>query len=122
MVSVWLHITVNGKRYMATTQLADGRSALDVQRQMGHRTLFMTNKNASLTTKHSQKSLRGIRLSGLIQVVLVGRLRLVIGTNSHEVYRALHCILYTFKPIYGLLFGSLGLLCPALLGFLFAGL
>ena len=41
---------------MATTQLADGRSPLDVQRQMGHTTLFMTNKYASLTINHLKKS------------------------------------------------------------------
>ena len=37
---------------MATTQLAAGRSPLDVQRQMGHRNLTMTNKYASLTVQH----------------------------------------------------------------------
>jgi hypothetical protein len=41
---------------MATTQLASGRSPLDVQRQMGHSTLTMTNHYASLTVQHSQKS------------------------------------------------------------------
>ena len=46
----------NCRRYMATTQLAHGRSPLDVQRQMGHTTLVMTNKYASLTVKHLQKS------------------------------------------------------------------
>lgn len=46
----------NCRRYMATTQLADGRSPLDVQRQMGHTTLFMTNKYASLTINHLKKS------------------------------------------------------------------
>lgn len=44
------------RRYMATTQLADGRSPLDVQRQMGHKTLAMTNKYASLTINHLKKS------------------------------------------------------------------
>ena len=34
----------NARRYMATTQLVGGRSPLDVQRQMGHTTLHMTNK------------------------------------------------------------------------------
>lgn len=34
------------RRYMATTQLAMGRSPLDVQRQMGHTTLTMTNHYA----------------------------------------------------------------------------
>jgi integrase len=38
----------NCRRYMATTQLASGRSPLDVQRQMGHTTLTMTNHYASL--------------------------------------------------------------------------
>jgi site-specific recombinase XerD len=40
---------------MATTQLAMGRT-LDVQRQMGHTTLHMTNKYASLTIDHLKKS------------------------------------------------------------------
>jgi len=46
----------NARRFMATTQLADGRSPLDVQRQMGHTTLHMTNKYASLTIGHLKKS------------------------------------------------------------------
>lgn len=46
----------NCRRYMATTQLADGRSPLDVQRQMGHTTLFMTNRYASLMIQHLKKS------------------------------------------------------------------
>jgi site-specific recombinase XerD len=44
------------RRYMATTQLAMGRSPLDVQRQMGHTTLTMTNHYASLTVDHLRKS------------------------------------------------------------------
>jgi site-specific recombinase XerD len=45
------------RRYIATTQLAMGRSPLDVQRQMGgHTTLAMTNYYASLTVQHLQKS------------------------------------------------------------------
>jgi site-specific recombinase XerD len=44
------------RRYMATTQLAMGRSPLDMQRQMGHTTLTMTNHYASLTVQHLQKS------------------------------------------------------------------
>jgi site-specific recombinase XerD len=44
------------RRYMATTQLAMGRSPLDVQRQMGHTTLAMTNHYASLTTDHLRAS------------------------------------------------------------------
>lgn len=39
----------NCRRYMATTQLAAGRSPLDVQRQMGHTTLKMT-----ITTIHKR--------------------------------------------------------------------
>jgi len=35
------------RRYMATSQLAAGRSPLDVQRQMGHTTFTMTNHYAS---------------------------------------------------------------------------
>lgn len=45
-----------GRRFMATTQLAAGRSPLDVQRQMGHSTLTMTNRYASLTVEHIKKS------------------------------------------------------------------
>ncbi len=41
---------------MATTQLADGRSPLDVQHQMGHTTLHMTNKYAFLTVERLKKS------------------------------------------------------------------
>lgn len=44
------------RRYMATTQLSMGRSPLDVQRQMGHTTLAMTNHYASLTSDHLRKS------------------------------------------------------------------
>lgn len=44
------------RRYMATTQLAMGRSPLDVQRQMGHTTLTMTNHYASLTVDQLRKS------------------------------------------------------------------
>ena len=46
----------NARRYMATTQLAAGRSPLDVQRQMGHSSLTMTNHYASLSVEHLQKS------------------------------------------------------------------
>lgn len=56
--------SIDGKRvsphqcrcYMATTQLAMGRSPLDVQRQMGHTTLAMTNHYASLNADHLRKS------------------------------------------------------------------
>jgi len=41
---------------MATTQLASGRSPLDVQRQIGHTTLYKTNKYASLKIEHLKKS------------------------------------------------------------------
>jgi len=41
---------------MATTQLAMGCSPLDVQQQMGHATLTMTNHYASLTVQNLQKS------------------------------------------------------------------
>lgn len=44
------------RRYMATTQLAGGRSPLDVQRQMGHTTLMMTNKYASLNIEQLKRS------------------------------------------------------------------
>ncbi len=41
---------------MATTQLAMGRSPLDVERQMGHTSLTMTNHYASLTVEHLRQS------------------------------------------------------------------
>ena len=44
------------RRYMATTQLASGRSPLDVQRQMGHTTLTMTNHYASLDIHQLKRS------------------------------------------------------------------
>jgi site-specific recombinase XerD len=44
------------RRYMATTQLANGRSPLDVQRQMGHTTLTMTNRYASLSVDQLRAS------------------------------------------------------------------
>jgi integrase/recombinase XerD len=44
------------RRYMATTQLANGRSPLDVQRQMGHTTLKMTNHYASLNIQQLRRS------------------------------------------------------------------
>jgi site-specific recombinase XerD len=44
------------RRYMATTQLATGRSPLDVQRQMGHTTLNMTNHYASLNIQQLKRS------------------------------------------------------------------
>jgi site-specific recombinase XerD len=46
----------NCRRYMATTQLASGRSPLDVQRQMGHTTLMMTNRYASLNVEQLRRS------------------------------------------------------------------
>jgi site-specific recombinase XerD len=44
------------RRYMATTQLASGRSPLDVQRQMGHSTLKMTNHYASFNIQQLKRS------------------------------------------------------------------
>lgn len=44
------------RRYMATTQLADGRSPLDVKRQLGHSSLKMTDHYASLSVEQLQKS------------------------------------------------------------------
>jgi len=41
---------------MATMQLAAGRSPLDVQRQMGHTTLTMTNHYASLSVDQLKRS------------------------------------------------------------------
>jgi site-specific recombinase XerD len=46
----------NCRRYMATTQLAEGRSPLDVKRQMGHATLKMTDKYASLSVEQLKQS------------------------------------------------------------------
>lgn len=44
------------RRYMATTQLANGRSPLDVRRQLGHTSLKMTDHYASLSIEQIQKS------------------------------------------------------------------
>ena len=44
------------RRYMATSQLAAGRSPFDVQRQMGHTTLYMTNHYASLGIEQLKRS------------------------------------------------------------------
>ncbi len=44
------------RRYMATTQLASGRSPLDVRRQLGHTSLKMTDHYASLTIDQLKKS------------------------------------------------------------------
>ena len=41
---------------MATTELANGRSPLDVKRQLGHTSLKMTDHYASLSVKHLKKS------------------------------------------------------------------
>ena len=46
----------NCRRYMATTQLARGRSPLDVQRQMGHTSLKMTNHYYSQTVEQLQRT------------------------------------------------------------------
>lgn len=46
----------NCRRYMATTQLANGRSPLDVKRQLGHTSLKMTDHYASLSVKQLKKS------------------------------------------------------------------
>jgi site-specific recombinase XerD len=46
----------NCRRYMATMQLAMGRSEIDVMRQMGHTTLNMTKRYASLTIDHLRRS------------------------------------------------------------------
>jgi site-specific recombinase XerD len=46
----------NCRRYMATTQLSSGRSPFNVQRQMGHTTLTMTNHYVSLNVKQLQQS------------------------------------------------------------------
>ncbi len=46
----------NCRRYMATTQLANGRSPLDVRRQLGHSSLKMTDHYASLTIGQLKKS------------------------------------------------------------------
>jgi site-specific recombinase XerD len=46
----------NCRRYMATMQLASGRSPLDVQRQKGHSTLVMTNHYALLSVEQLKRS------------------------------------------------------------------
>src|SRR2546423_14302000 len=44
------------RRYMATTQLANGRSPLDVKRQLGHTSLKMTDHYASLSVEQLKRS------------------------------------------------------------------
>jgi len=45
-----------GRRFMATSQLSSGRNPLDVQRQMGHTTLTMTNRYYAQTVEGLKKS------------------------------------------------------------------
>jgi site-specific recombinase XerD len=45
-----------GRRFMATTQLEAGRSPLDVQRQMGHTSLMMTNRYYSQSLGNLRKT------------------------------------------------------------------
>ena len=45
-----------GRRFMATSQLDAGRNPLDVQRQMGHTTLTMTNRYYSQSVEGLSKS------------------------------------------------------------------
>ncbi len=45
-----------GRRFMATTQLEAGRSPFDVQRQMGHSSLMMTNHYYSQTVGNLRKT------------------------------------------------------------------
>ncbi|MBA2396051.1 MAG: tyrosine-type recombinase/integrase [Ktedonobacteraceae bacterium] len=55
----------NCRRYMATTQLRMGRNPLEVQRQLGHTTLTMTNRYASLTVddlRHSHEQYSPLRV------------------------------------------------------------
>jgi site-specific recombinase XerD len=62
--TLWKRTGIDGKkvtphqcrRYMATSQLAAGRSPLDVQRQMGHTSLTMTNHYASLGIEQLKRS------------------------------------------------------------------
>jgi site-specific recombinase XerD len=46
----------NCRRYMATTEIANGRNQFDVQRQMRHRSIKMTNHYASLSIQQLQRS------------------------------------------------------------------
>ncbi len=46
----------NCRRYMATTQLANGRGPLDVKRQLGHTSLKMTDHYASLSVQQLKRS------------------------------------------------------------------
>ena len=55
VVIATLLLIEDARRYMTASQLADGRSPLDVQRQMGHRTLAITNKYASLGVEQLKK-------------------------------------------------------------------
>lgn len=58
----------NCQRYMVTSQLADGRSPLDVQRQMGHRNLTVQH----LKKPHEKLSLLRIDTSGSIETLGTG--------------------------------------------------
>ena len=51
----------NCRRYMATTQLANGRSPLDVRRQLDHSSLKMTDHYASLTIASCRSLMSNIR-------------------------------------------------------------
>lgn len=46
----------NCRRYMATTQISMGRSLFEVQRQMEHKSLDMTNRYASLSVEQLRRS------------------------------------------------------------------
>ena len=54
-VSLFYHLLLS-LSIVSLGAIALGRSLLDVQRQMGHRTLKMTNRYASLTVEQLQKS------------------------------------------------------------------
>ena len=54
-VSLFYHLLLS-LSIVSLGAIALGRSPLDVQRQMGHRTLKMTNHYASLTVEQLQKS------------------------------------------------------------------
>jgi site-specific recombinase XerD len=71
----------NCRRYMATTEMANGRSPFDVQRQMRHKTLKMTNHYASLSIRQLRKSHENTRLGRKEKMNKTGRMALVIGRN-----------------------------------------
>jgi hypothetical protein len=58
-VSLFYHLLLS-LSIVSLSAIALGRSPLDVQRQMGHKTLKMTNRYASLTVEQLRVKVSGI--------------------------------------------------------------